>query len=163
MTDQQKKALDRLRGLCSRREYCLADVLKKAADGLEGDRGAAQEVVDVLVQERYVDDLRYASAYARDKSAIQGWGEVKIRYMLSAKGVSRDVIGKALAEIDQDKADDRLEKLLQNKFKSLKGDPQIRLKLLRFGLGRGYGYEEVASIVKRLTDGAYDDEVQEAD
>lgn len=163
MDEMKLKVLDRLRGLCSRREYCVADILKKAADGLEGDRVAAQEVVDVLVQEKYVDDLRYASAYARDKSAIHGWGEVKIRYMLTAKGISRDVMDKALQEIDQDKADSRLEKLLQNKFKSLKGDPQSRLKLLRFGLGRGYGYEEVASIVKRLTDGAYDDEIQETD
>ena len=150
MTDQQKRILDRLRGLCSRREYCVADVLKKATDGLEGDRTAAQEVVDVLVNEKYVDDLRYASAFARDKSAIQGWGEVKIRYMLSAKGVSRDVIDEALKEIDQDKADSRLEKLLQNKFKSLKDDPQCRLKLLRFALGRGYSYDEVNSLISSL-------------
>ena len=150
MTDQQKRILDRLRGLCSRREYCVADVLKKATDGLEGDRISAQEVVDVLVNEKYVDDLRYASAFARDKSAIQGWGEVKIRYMLSAKGVSRAVIDEALEEIDQDKADSRLEKLLQNKLKSLKDDPQGRLKLLRFALGRGYSYDEVNHVVNSL-------------
>ena len=124
--------------------------MKKAADGLEGDRAAAQEVVDVLISEKYVDDLRYASAYARDKSAIQGWGEVKIRYMLSAKGVSRSVIDEALKEIDQDKADSRLEKLLQNKLKSLKDDPQVRLKLLRFALGRGYSYDEVNSLINTL-------------
>jgi regulatory protein len=124
--------------------------MKKAADGLEGDRAAAQEVVEVLVNEKYVDDLRYASAFARDKSAIQGWGEVKIRYMLSAKGVPRDVIDKALEEIDQDKADSRLEKLLQNKLKSLKDDPQRRLKLLRFALGRGYSYDEVNSLINTL-------------
>ena len=150
MDEKKLKVLDRLRGLCSRREYCFADVLKKAADGLEGDRAAAQEVVDILVNEKYVDDLRYASAFARDKSAIQGWGEVKIRYMLSAKGVSRDVIDKALEEIDQDKAGSRLEKLLQNKLKSLKDDPQCRLKLLRFALGRGYGYDEVSMVVDSL-------------
>ena len=150
MDEKKLKVLNRLRALCSRREYCVADVLKKAADGLEGDRAAAQEVVDVLVNEKYVDDLRYASAFARDKSAIQGWGEVKIRYMLSAKGVPRDVIDKALEEIDQDKADSRLEKLLQNKLKSLKDDPQCRLKLLRFALGRGYSYDEVNDVVNSL-------------
>ena len=150
MDEKKLKVLNRLRGLCSRREYCVADVLKKATDGLEGDRVAAQEVVDVLVKEKYVDDLRYASAFARDKSAIQGWGEVKIRYMLSAKGVSRDVIDKALEEIDQDKADSRLEKLLQNKLKSLKDDPQCRLKLLRFALGRGYSYDEVNSLINQI-------------
>ena len=150
MDEKKLKVLNRLRALCSRREYCVADVLKKAADGLEGDRAAAQEVVDILVKEKYVDDLRYASAFARDKSAIQGWGEVKIRYMLSAKGVSRDVIDKALEEIDHDKADSRLEKLLQTKFKSLKEDPQCRLKLLRFALGRGYSYDEVNDVVNSL-------------
>ena len=150
MDEKKLKVLNRIRALCSRREYCVADVLKKAADGLEGDRAAAQEVVDVLVKEKYVDDLRYASAFARDKSAIQGWGEVKIRYMLSAKGVPRDVIDKALEEIDQDKADSRLEKLLQNKLKSLKDDPQCRLKLLRFALGRGYSYDEVNDVVNSL-------------
>lgn len=150
MDEKKLKVLNRLRGLCSRREYCVEDVLKKATDGLEGDRAAAQEVVDVLVKEKYVDDLRYASAYARDKAAIQGWGEVKIRYMLSAKGVPRDVIDKALQEIDQNKADSRLEKLLQNKFKSLKDDPQCRLKLLRFALGRGYSYDEVSKVVDSL-------------
>ena len=150
MDEKKLKVLNRLRALCSRREYCVADVLKKAADGLEGDRAAAQEVVDILVKEKYVDDLRYASAFARDKSAIQGWGEVKIRYMLSAKGVPRDVIDKALEEIDQDKADSRLEKLLQNKLKSLKDDPQVRLKLLRFALGRGYSYDEVNDVVNSL-------------
>ncbi len=150
MDEKKLKVLNRLRALCSRREYCVADVLKKAADGLESDRAAAQEVVDILVKEKYVDDLRYASAFARDKSAIQGWGEVKIRYMLSAKGVPRDVIDKALEEIDQDKADSRLEKLLQNKLKSLKDDPQCRLKLLRFALGRGYSYDEVNDIVNSL-------------
>ena len=150
MTDQQKRILDRLRGLCSRREYCYADVLKKAKDALDGDSQSAKEVADALVEEKYVDDLRYASAFARDKSAIQGWGEVKIRYMLSAKGVPRDVIDMALEEIDHDKADSRLEKLLQNKLKSLKEDPQVRLKLLRFALGRGYSYDEVNSLINTL-------------
>ena len=150
MDEKKLKVLDRLRGLCSRREYCYADVLKKAKDALDGDAQAAKEVADVLVEDKYVDDLRYASAFARDKSAIQGWGEVKIRYMLSAKGVSRDVIDKALEEIDQDKADSRLEKLLQNKFKSLKDDPQCRLKLLRFALGRGYSYDEANPLINTL-------------
>ena len=150
MDEKKLKVLDRLRGLCSRREYCYADVLKKAKDALDGDAQAAKEVADLLVEDKYVDDLRYASAFARDKSAIQGWGEVKIRYMLSAKGVPRDVIDKALEEIDQDKADSRLEKLLLNKLRSLKDDPQCRLKLLRFALGRGYSYDEVNSLINTL-------------
>ena len=150
MTDQQKRILDRLRGLCSRREYCYADVLKKAKDALDGDAQAAKEVADLLVEDKYVDDLRYASAYARDKASIQGWGDVKIRYMLSAKGVAASVITEALQEIDREKSSSRLHKLLENKLRSLKDDPQCRLKLLRFALGRGYSYDEVNSLINTL-------------
>lgn len=150
MTDQQKWILDRLRGLCSRREYCYADVLKKAKEALDGDAQAAKEVADALVEEKYVDDFRYASAYARDKASIQGWGDVKIKYMLSAKGIAASVISEALQEIDRDKSSSRLYKLLENKLRSLKDDPQCRLKLLRFALGRGYGYDEVSKVVDSL-------------
>ena len=144
------KVLDKLRRLCSRREYCTSDILKKASEALDGDHNRAEEVLQVLVSERYVDDLRYASAYARDKSSISGWGEVKIKYMLSAKGIARDVIAKALEEIDEGKAESRLDKLLENKWKSLKDDPQGKMKLIRFALGRGYGYEDISSLLGKV-------------
>lgn len=144
------KVLDKLRRLCSRREYCTSDILKKASEALDGDHNRAEEVLKVLVSERYVDDLRYASAYARDKASISGWGEVKIKYMLSAKGIARDVIAKALEEIDEGKAESRLEKLLENKWKSLKDDPQGKMKLIRFALGRGYGYEDISSLLGKV-------------
>ena len=145
-----QKVADRMKALCSRREYCLSDIRKKVLTLLDGDEDGAEAVLNQLVEQKYVDDLRYASAFARDKSSIAGWGEVKIRYMLSAKGISRDIISEALAEIDQQKACGRLEKLLSNKVRSLTGDPQIRMKLLRFGLGRGYSFDEVSSVVEQL-------------
>lgn len=144
------KILDNLRRQCSRREYCTSDVLKKAEKALEGDKEKAMQVVATLVEEKFVDDLRYASAYAREKSAISGWGEVKIRYMLSAKGIARDVIAQALAEVDPNRADSRLIKLLENKYRTLREDPQCKLKLLRFALGRGYSYDEVSGHIDAL-------------
>lgn len=141
---------DRLRALCSRREYCTQDVMKKALKALEGDRHAAEQVLETLVAEKYVDDLRYAGAYCRDKASLSGWGEVKIRYMLASKGISREIIAEALEEIDGNRAQDRLNRLLQTKYKSIKDDPQCRLKLLRYALGRGYSYEEVSSVIDRL-------------
>lgn len=155
MDEKIVKVTDRLRGLCSRREYCVDDVRQKALKALDGDADAVAEVVAVLIKEKYVDDLRYASAYARDKASIQGWGEVKIRYMLSAKKISRDIIDQALAEIDQSRASSKLFKLLEAKHKSLREDPQCRLKLLRYALGRGYSYEEVNDIVNELLNSKY--------
>lgn len=145
-----EKVLDRMRTLCSRREYCKSDIMKKALKALEDDAEKAEKVIAVLIEEKYLDELRYASAFARDKSSLAGWGETKIRYMLSAKGVPRDVISQALEEVDDLKARTRLEKLMENKYRSLKDDPQCRLKMLRFGLGRGYGYDEVTDVLNVL-------------
>lgn len=145
-----EKVADRMRRLCSRREYCVGDIRKKLMVQLEGNAAEAAEILEHLMKEKYIDDLRYASAYARDKASISGWGATKIRYMLSAKGFSSEVISQALEEVDSSKAQVRLDKLMENKFKSLKDDPQCRLKMLRFGLGRGYSYEDVASAVDAL-------------
>ena len=150
ISDMMEKVIDRMRNLCSRREYCKADIMKKALAALDGDRTGAEKVIEVLVNEKYIDELRYASAFARDKASLAGWGETKIRFMLASKGVPRDVIDTALEEIDDTKARTRLEKLMENKFRSLKDDPQCRMKMLRFGLGRGYAYDEVAEITDCL-------------
>ena len=147
--DPQKVA-DRMRALCSRREYCRKDVMKKVMTALDGDVAKAEEVVAKLVEERYVDDLRYATAFARDKASIAGWGEAKIRYMLSSKGIDREMIAQALDEVDDKRAETRLEKLMENKVRSLKDDPQRRLKLLRFGLGRGYSYDQVTEMIDKM-------------
>ncbi len=145
-----ERVLDRMRNLCSRREYCRYDIMKKVLKTLDGDREKAEKVVEALVAEKYLDEFRYASAFARDKAFLSGWGQTKIRYMLSAKGVPADVIDKALEEIDESKAGKRLEKLMENKFKILKDDPQCRLKMLRFGLSRGYGYDEIMLEYEKL-------------
>lgn len=147
--DPQKVA-DRMMGLCSRREYCRQDIMKKVLAALGGDADEAGRIMDRLVEEKYIDDLRYASAFARDKSSIAGWGATKIRYMLAAKGIDRETIAAALQEVDEGKASDRLEKLLSAKVRSLKDDPQCRMKLLRFALGRGYQYDEAAEVIGRL-------------
>ena len=154
-----EKVADKIRLLCSRREYCVSDIRKKLMVQLEGKTDEVEKILNTLVSERYVDDLRYASAYARDKASISGWGSTKIRYMLSSKGISSETIALALEEIDSDKAQSRLDKLMENKFRSLKDDPQCRLKMLRFGLGRGYAYDEVASVVDVLLRKIRDEEL----
>ena len=142
------RCLSRLQKLCSKAEYCRADIYRKALKDLEGDEEAAAKVVEALQADKYIDDARYAAAYAREKATLQGWGPVKIRFQLRGKGVSDAVIAAALEEIEPEKADARLAKLLEAKAKTLKGDPQGRLKLIKFALSRGYDYDVVKKMVQ---------------
>ena len=150
MDPLEQKCLARLQRLCSKAEYCTADIRRKALKDLEGDTAAAERVVRSLVEDRFVDDLRYASAFVREKSAIQGWGALKIRFQLRAKGIAEEVIAQALEQVEPAKAADRLDRLMAAKARSLAGDPQLRLKLLRYGLSRGYQYPEVEASFARI-------------
>ena len=151
MTEREKQVYDALSAQCARREYCVSDIRRKALERLEFDASAADAVVASLVADGYVDDRRYAAAFARDKSALSGWGPVKIRSALLARGVDRAVVLESLEEIDPERAASRLEKVLETKWRSLRDDPQGRLKLIRFALSRGYDYEPVRPLVERLT------------
>ena len=150
MNEKQLKILNRLQAQCVRREYCIADVTAKAVKALDGDKEAARAVVESLVAERFVDEVRYAAAFAREKAALTGWGPVKIRYALAAKGIPRDTVAQALEEIDDTAAGRKMETVLRTKYRTLAGDPQVRLKLLKFGLVRGYEYEDVRDRVDRI-------------
>ena len=146
-----KEVRSALEAQCAKREYCVSDIRRKALERLEGDSQAAEEVVSSLIGEKFVDDARYASAFAREKASLQGWGPVKIRYQLRAKGIGEADISAALQEVDSDKASARLKKLLESKWRSLADDPQGRLKLIKYALARGYEYEDIETLVKQIT------------
>ena len=147
---EEQKVLERLQRQCARMEYCTSDIRRKALKAMEGDADAADRIVASLVADRFVDDRRYAGAFAREKSTLQGWGAVKIRFMLRGKGISDGIISEALLEVDPDKAASRLDRLAAGKYRLLKDDPQCRLKLLKALLSRGYGYDEVEEAVNQV-------------
>ncbi len=147
-----EKIVAKLAYLCSRREYCSSDILKKLRK-MEGvSEEDAAKVLAHLCEERYVDDLRYARAFVRDKSAIAGWGAAKIAYTLRNKGIAPQTVKEALEEMDDERASRRMLAVIAQKWKSLK-DEDVRVKtakVLRFAAGRGYGYEEAMSVIDVL-------------
>ena len=154
---EEKKVLERLQRQCARAESCTFDVRRKAVKALEGDTEAAERIVASLVKDRFVDDARYAAAFAREKAALQGWGPVKIRFQLRGKGIPDETITEALGEVDTAKAVAKLDKLAAERYRLLKGDPQCRLKLLKALLSRGYNYDEVEAAVRRVMNDSQDE------
>ena len=150
MDEKSKKVLSRLEAQCAKREYCTSDIYTKALKATEGDAEAAREIVASLVGDAFVSDLRYASAFAREKASLTGWGPIKIRFALSAKKIDKATIDAALEEIEPEKAEDKLRRVMEQKWKSLQDDPQGKLKLLKFALGRGYDYDDVRAMAEEI-------------
>lgn len=145
------QALQALMRLCSRAEKSSGDALRlmrmwKVAPELRG------AVVAELERLRFIDDDRYAGAFVREKSGLDGWGAYKIRRALAAKGISPERIERALATIDATAAAARLRQRLERKATSLTCGTwrERRGKLMRYGLALGYDYDCVASAVEEL-------------
>ena len=152
-SDEKNKALNRMRGLCSRREYAKGDIKKKLERYKSLTNEEIFDILSSLEEDNYINNARFALAFARDKSGIDGWGEVKISYALSLKGVFTDDIKNALAQLDKPKAETKLEKLVLNKKKLLVGDPNIRMKLIKYLISRGYPYEKSKEITDKCLRG----------
>ncbi len=141
MTEQE--ALKRLEALCARSERCTFDVRRKMAQWGLGDE-ECERVVAELVKNRYVDDGRYARAFAADKIKYNKWGKNKVDQALRLKRIGEDARRAALEEFDDGELTAALRPMLEAKMHSVKArnDYELFCKLLRFALGRGFGMED---------------------
>lgn len=145
------QALQSLMRLCSRAEKSTGDArrLMRTWGVPEAEQ---QEVVDKLVAQRFIDNRRYAEAYAREKSSLAGWGARKIAMQLRQKGVEREIITQTLAMLDADAQNDKLVEKLQRKLRTTKAanSYELRGKLLRYALGLGYDYEQAMGALDKI-------------
>lgn len=150
-TKSAPQALAALQRLAARSERSSGDALRLMQRwGVpEAER---QGVLKRLIDERFIDDQRYAEAYVREKSRLAGWGERKIAMQLRSKGVSSEIIKSALGQIDGDDMQQRLEQKLSRKLKSIKAetDFELRGKLLRYALSLGYDYDQAKDAVQSV-------------
>lgn len=142
----------RLATLCARCEQAEGDIRKKLREwGIASSDTDA--IISRLKQERYLDNERYARAYCRDKLRFNGWGRIKIAFMLKGKGIEQEFIDAALAQIDEEQYVNILNEALEAKARSLKDkEPQqARASLLRFAASRGFESNLIFPAVSRLT------------
>ena len=150
-----EQALAALMRLCARSEKSSGDALRLMRTW-EVAEGARQSVLQKLIDQRFIDDRRYAEAYTREKSSLAGWGKRKIALQLRQKGVSRDIVDEVLASLNTDEQSESLADKLRQKMRSTKAASQYELrgKLLRYALSLGYDYDMATSAI----DGIVSDE-----
>lgn len=134
-----KEALSRAESRCAMKEMCLYDVRNACLRwGLSADE--AESVLQRLEASGYIDENRYARAFAHDKAHFDRWGPLKIRAALRAKRVSESDIREALALIPDSIFTENLQAAIASKRRTIsEKDPhRLRDKLARHALARGY-------------------------
>ena len=134
-----ENAFAKAAALCSRCEQAESDIRRKLTDwGIS--RNDADTIIQRLIDSRFLDEVRFASAFARDKFRFDGWGRIKISYQLKMKQVSSENIENAIALIDEDEYIATLKRILSAKMRSLtsKEPLQAKASLVRFAASRGF-------------------------
>ena len=154
----EKEALQKLGALCSRSEHCTFEMQEKMKRwGLNEQKQA--HIIATLIKGKYIDDERFARAFAADKVRYNKWGRRKVDQALAMKRIPEDVRQRVLGEFSNEEFSESLRPLLVAKMKSTKAknDYELFCKLLRFALGRGFGMEEARNCLEDILGGAYDD------
>ncbi|MBP5479810.1 MAG: RecX family transcriptional regulator [Bacteroidaceae bacterium] len=147
----KEEALLKLSSLCATAEYCEYD-LRKKMQRWDMPAGAEDEVIERLTKERFIDEERYAHAFVREKFRFNKWGRVRIALELKRKGINEFTVEDALEEIPSDDNIETLRTLIASKKKSVKGksDYEIRCKLIRFALSRGFDMDDINEALDSL-------------
>lgn len=147
----EKEAYLRASTLCAKGEMCSFDIAEKFKKwGL--DKCKSDKLIDQLIDERFIDDSRYAKAYCNDKWKYQKWGRNKIAYSLRMKKIPNEAIDNALTYIDGEIYEQQLFDAIKYKLKSLKDKDkyQQRASLYRFAVSRGYESSLISKVLSKL-------------
>ena len=138
----EQEAYLQLAALCAQAEHCQQEMRDKMRRwGL--DETAQNRIIARLVKERYIDDERYARAFVKDKIRYNKWGRRKVQQALWLKHIDAEIQQHVLDEIDEKEYLDVLRPLLKQKRKTIRAasDYELNQKLVRFALGRGFGFD----------------------
>jgi regulatory protein len=99
-----------------------------------------EELISQLIENNFLNEERFATAYASGKFRMKGWGKLKIKQGLKLKRVSPKLIELALRKLDGDEYLDKLKSILEKKDAILKEADNFkrRQKLISFALSKGY-------------------------
>lgn len=147
----EERALKKAADMCVRREYCAFDIRQKLFRmGLS--KVQSERIIRQLKEEQFIDENRYAEFYVKDKFRLNGWGKIKIRYMLRAKQVADSIIDRFLSQIPDSEYAEKCRELAERKAVGLKGDKphENKQKLLRFMSSRGFETDLILRYIDEL-------------
>lgn len=121
------QAFQKVKQYCACQERSHSEVKEKLYSfGLY--KKEVEEILSKLIEENYLNEERFAIQYAGGKFRMKQWGRVKIKYALKQKQVSEYCIKKAIKAIPETDYNRTLQKLFDEKLRSLRSEKNIFIK-----------------------------------
>ena len=145
------QVLDKMAKYCAYQERCVKDVKDKLKT-FDIPQESKDEILDYLLDNRFVNDERFARSFVRGKVNQSGWGMNKIRFHLMQKGIDKDMIDEALGQTDEEVYKQKLIDILKAKAKTVKAETDFerKRKLAAFAMQKGFEGSLVWEVLKEI-------------
>lgn len=145
------QVLDKMAKYCAYQERCVKDVRDKLKT-FDIPQEEKTKILDYLLDNRFVNDERFAMSFVRGKVNQSGWGLNKIRFHLIQKGIAKELIDEALEQTDEEVYRQRLINILKTKAKTVKAanDFEKKRKLAAYAMQKGFEGNLVWEVLKDL-------------
>ncbi len=143
---------EQIKHYCAYQERSHYETQKKLYE-LGANKEEADELIAVLIQENYLNEERYAKAYAGGKFRMKQWGKQKIIQGLKKQYISDYCIKKGLAEIDDRDYKKVLQALFEKKSRTLTKDENKfsrMAKIKAYLVQKGYSYEDINPLLQNV-------------
>ena len=128
---------------CALEDRSIQKVREKLYSIDDLSQSDAQEIIDSLLEDKFLDENRFVESYIRSKVNQKKWGVWKIRHGLIRHRIEEAMIEKGLKQIDASRYRDNLSSLLRAK----QNTTDDRAAWIRYLLQRGYEYDEISQVI----------------
>lgn len=138
--------LEKMKRLCSRGEKSPFAVRMKLREAGINEQ-IQNEIIEQLSAEDFINELRYARAYAHDKIRINLWGPEKVKAGLRVQRISSQSIQIALSEIDDELVEDNIKKIIGHKPCKFDYNSTSFQKVYRKLIAKGYSSSSIRNVI----------------
>ena len=142
------EALAKLQRYCAYQDRCHKEVKEKLSElGIWGDD--AGQVIVALIEDKFLDEERFARSFVRGKYRFKKWGRIKIKQELKKKNISGYCLKMGFQEIDEQEYMENLIAIInkKNDFLKAKNQYERKAKLAKYAITKGYESHLVWQVV----------------
>tara|TARA_A100000164_G_scaffold217426_1_gene192823 strand:+ start:125 stop:592 length:468 start_codon:yes stop_codon:yes gene_type:complete len=138
LSKDEKVILEKMRSYCMYQERCIKEVKKKLTS-LQVIPKTKSKVINHLIDNDYLNEVRFAKSFIQGKLRIKKWGKIKLNYELRIRGVKKFIIDEEINKISKDDYYDYFNEFSNNKIKILKGSKdQKKRSFINYFTYRGW-------------------------
>lgn len=148
---EKEEALVKMQNWCAYQERSQFDVRKKL-QSLKLPTEQIDEVIVLLIEDNFLNEERFALAFAGGKFRIKHWGKQKIKNELRKHQVSDYCINKALASLGDDDYEKELKRLIEKKIAQSKQSDRRKMyySVMNYLFAKGYESDKISKALNKI-------------